>query len=113
VRQNNRTDGRQRRDGRPALRACDLGAARRYDVPRGHAFGRRTPGSDATANEFFENGIDLGEIEPAARRTLVVKFVVEAREGRHHPRAALERGSRGGAGTARDSAEPRSGGTNC
>jgi hypothetical protein len=40
-----------------------------------------TPGSDAIANELFENGTDLGAIELGARGTVVVKLVVEVGVG--------------------------------
>lgn len=39
------------------------------------------PGSDSIAHDLFENGADLGEIESGARRTVIVKLVVEAGVG--------------------------------
>jgi hypothetical protein len=40
-----------------------------------------TPGNDAIAYDLFENGTDLGEIESGARKTVIVKLVVEAGVG--------------------------------
>jgi hypothetical protein len=39
------------------------------------------PGSDDSANELFGNGTDVGDIEPSARRTVVLKLVIEAGVG--------------------------------
>jgi uncharacterized repeat protein (TIGR01451 family) len=36
------------------------------------------PGSDESANELFENGTDVGDIEPRARRTVLLKLVIDA-----------------------------------
>jgi hypothetical protein len=40
-----------------------------------------TPADDRIARDLFENGADLGEIEPGARRTVIVKLLVEAGVG--------------------------------